>query len=67
MGNCPEWEDLDTKCRIATLRHARFVASLKGLVETMADSEERKQLEDEVAEAYRALAKHQDAHGCRAD
>jgi hypothetical protein len=31
MVNCSEWEDLNTKYRIATLRHGRFVDSLKGL------------------------------------
>ena len=65
MANCPEWEDLNTKCRIATIRHGRFVDSLKGLVERPSDIEERRRLEDEMNEAARALARHQDAHGCR--
>jgi hypothetical protein len=65
MANCSEWEDLNAKCRIATLRYGRFVDSLKGLAETAADNEERKRLEDEMNEAARALARHQDAHGCR--
>jgi hypothetical protein len=28
--DCSDWEDLNTKYRIATLRHGRFVDSLKG-------------------------------------
>ena len=65
MGRCSEWEELNTKCRIATLRYGRFVDSLKGLAETAADAEERKRLDDEMNETARALAKHQDSHGCR--
>jgi len=65
MVNCSEWEDLNTKYRIATLRHGRFVDSLKGLDRTDRDEEEAARLEDEMNEAERALSRHQSEHGCR--
>ena len=55
MANCFDCEDLNTKFRIATLRYGRFVESLKGLVVTAKDDEERKRLEDEMNEARRAF------------
>jgi hypothetical protein len=33
MVNCSDWEDLNTKYRIATLRYGRFIDSLIGLDE----------------------------------
>jgi hypothetical protein len=65
MVNCSEWEDLNTKYRIATLRHGRFVDSLKGLDRTDRDEEEAARLEDEMNEAERALLRHQAERGCR--
>ncbi len=65
MVNCSEWEDLNTKYRIATLRHGRFVDSLKGLDRAERDKEEATRLEDEMNEAERALMRHQAEHGCR--
>lgn len=65
MGNCSEWEGLTAKYRIATLRYGRYVDSLKGLVEEPIDIKELTRLEDEMNEASRALARHQETHGCR--
>jgi len=65
MVNCSEWEDLNTKYRIATLRYGRFVDSLNGLDRTERDKEEATRLEDEMKEAERALMRHQTEHGCR--
>jgi hypothetical protein len=65
MVNCSEWEDLNTKYRIATLRHGRFVDSLNGLDRTERDKEEATRLEDEMNETERALMRHQTEHGCR--
>lgn len=58
-------EDLNMKFRITTLRHDRFVASLKGLIVGEKDAEERKRLEDEMNDARRALLRHQEEHRCR--
>jgi hypothetical protein len=65
MMNCSDWEDLNTKYRIASLRHGRFVNSLKGLDRTDKDEEEATTLEDQMREAERALMRHQAEHGCR--
>jgi hypothetical protein len=65
MLNCSDWEDLNAKYRIATLRHGRFVDSLNGLDRTERDKEEAARLEDEMKEAERALMRHQTGHGCR--
>lgn len=65
MVNCSDFEELNTKYRIATLRRGRFVDSLKGLGRTDKDEEEAIRLEDEMAEAERALMRHQAEHGCR--
>jgi hypothetical protein len=65
MANCSDCEDLNTKFRIATLRHGRFVDSLKALDRTDRDEEEATRLEDEMKEAERALMRHQSEHGCR--
>ena len=65
MVDCSDWEDLNTRYRIATLRHGRFVDSLKGLDRTNRDDEEATRLEDEMNEAERALMRHQTEHGCR--
>ena len=65
MVDCSDWEDLNTKYRIATLRHGRFVDSLKGHDRTDRDEEEAARLEDEMNEAERALSRHQSEHGCR--
>jgi hypothetical protein len=65
MANCSDWEDLNTKYRIATLRYGRFMDSLKGLDRTDRDEEEATRLEDEMKEAERALMRHQTEHGCR--
>jgi hypothetical protein len=65
MVSCSEWEDLNTKYRIATLRHGRFVDSLKWLDRTDRDEEEVIRLEDQMRETERALMRHQTEHGCR--
>ena len=65
MVNCADSEELNTKYRIAMLRYGRFVESLKGLVVTAKDDEERKRLEDEMNEARRALLRHQEENRCR--
>jgi hypothetical protein len=65
MMNCSDWEDLNAKYCIATLRHGRFVDSLNGLDLTGRDKEEATRLEDEMKEAERALMRHQAEHGCR--
>jgi len=65
MINCSDWEELNTKFRIATLRYGRFMDSLKGMAVTSKDGEEAKQLEDEMNAAERAFVKHEDEHGCR--
>jgi len=65
MVDFSDWEDLNTKYRIATLRHGRFVDSLKGLDRTDRDEEEAARLEDEMNEAERALLRHQAERGCR--
>ena len=65
MLNCSDWEDLNAKYRIATLRHGRFVDSLNGLDRTERDTEEATRLEDEMKEAKGALMRHQAEHGCR--
>ena len=58
-------EELNTRYRIAMLRHGRFVDSLNGLDRTERDKEEATRLEDEMNEAERALMRHQTEHGCR--
>jgi hypothetical protein len=63
--DCSDWEDLNTKYRIATLRYGRFVDSLKGRDRTDRDEEEVISLEDQMREAERALMRHQTDHGCR--
>jgi hypothetical protein len=65
MVNCSDFEDLNTKYRIATLRHGRFVDSLKWLDRTDRDEEEVIRLEDQMRETERALMRHQAEHGCR--
>jgi hypothetical protein len=65
MVDCSDFEDLNTRYRIATLRHGRFVDSLNGLDRTERDKEEAARLEDEMNGAYRALTRHQTEHGCR--
>jgi len=65
MVNCSDSEELNTKFRIAMLRHGRFVGSLHGLDRTEKDKEEAARLEDEMNEAERALMRHQAEHGCR--
>jgi hypothetical protein len=65
MVTCSDWEDLNTKFRIASLRYARFVNSLKGLDLTDRDEEEASTLEDEMNEAERALMRQQAEHRCR--
>jgi hypothetical protein len=64
MVSCSDWEELNTKYRIATLRHGRFMDSLNGLDRTERDKEEATRLEDEMNEAGRALLRHQAEHGC---
>jgi len=65
MVNCSDFEDLNTRYCIATLRHGRFVDSLNGLDRTDRDEEEAALLEDQMNEAERALMRHQTEHGCR--
>jgi len=65
MVNCSDFEDLNTRYRIATPRRGRFVDSLKGLDRTDRDKEEATRLEDEMKEAERALMRHQAEHGYR--
>ena len=65
MVNCSDFEDLNTKYRIATLRHGRFVDSLKWLDRTDRDEEEVIRLEDQMRETERALMRHQAEHRCR--
>jgi hypothetical protein len=64
MLNCSDLEELNTKYRIATLRHGRFVDSLNGLDRTERDKEEATRLEDEMKEAEGALMRHQAEHRC---
>jgi hypothetical protein len=63
--DCSDWEDLNTKYRIATLRYGRFVDSLKRRDRTDRDAEEATRLEDEMKAAERALMRNQTEHGCR--
>ena len=63
--DCSDWEDLNTKYRIAILRHGRFVDSLKWLDRTDSDEEEGIRLEDQMREVERALMRHQAEHRCR--
>ena len=63
--DCSDWEDLNTKFRIATLWYGRFVESLKRRDRTDRDEEEATRLGDEMNEAQRALSRHQAEHGCR--
>jgi len=63
--DCSDWEDLNTKYRIAMLRRGRFMDSLKGLDRTNRDEEEVINLEDQMREAERVLMRHQAEHGCR--
>jgi len=63
--DCSDWEDLNTKYRIATLRCGRFFDSLNGLDQTDRDKEETTRLKDEMNQAERALSRHQVEHGCR--
>jgi hypothetical protein len=63
--NCSEWDELNTRYRIATLKYGRFVESLKGIDRTDRDEQEAVQLEDEMKEAERTFARHQTEHGCR--
>jgi hypothetical protein len=65
MVNCSDFEELNARYRIATLRHGRFIDSLKGLAVSARDNEELKQLEDEMNDAGWALTRHQTEHGCR--
>jgi hypothetical protein len=65
MVNCSDWEELNTRYRIATLRYSRFMESLKGLDRTDWDEQEAVQLENEMKEAEGTLARHQTEHGCR--
>ena len=65
LMDCSDWEDLNTKYRIATLRYGRFVDSLKRRDRTDRDEEEATRLGDEMNEAQRALMRHQTEHGCR--
>jgi hypothetical protein len=65
MVNCSDWEELNARYRIATLRYSRFMESLKRLDRTDRDEQEAVQLENEMKEAERALARHQTEHGCR--
>jgi hypothetical protein len=65
MVNCSDFEELNTKYRIATLQYGRFVDSLKGPDQTDRDQEEAMGLEGEMHEAERALVRHQTGHGCR--
>ena len=65
MANCSDWEDLNTRYRIATLRHGRFIDSLIGLDRTEKDKEEAARLEDEMNEDRRALLRHQEENRCR--
>ena len=65
MVDCSDWEELNARYRIATLRHGRFMESLKGIERTDRDEQEAVQLEDEMKEAERALTRHQTEHGCR--
>jgi len=65
MVDCSDWEDLNTKFRIAMLRHGRFVDSFCGLDRTEREKEKATRLEDEMNEAERALMRHQSEHGGR--
>ena len=65
MVNCSDFEDLNTRYHIATLRHGGFVDSLKGLDRKNRDDEEATRLEDEMNEAEQAWMRHQTEHGCR--
>jgi hypothetical protein len=65
MVNCSDLEELNTKYRIAMLRHGRFVDSLNGLDRTDRDEEEATYLEDEMKEAEGALMRHEAEHRCR--
>jgi hypothetical protein len=53
--NYSDLEDLNAKYRIATLRYARFMDSLKGLDLTDRDKDEATRLEDEMKEAERGV------------
>jgi hypothetical protein len=64
MLTCSDCKDLNTKYRIATLRHGKFVDSLKWLDRTDRDEEEATTLEDQMRQAERALMRHQSEHGC---
>jgi hypothetical protein len=64
METCSDWEELNTKERIAALRYRRFLDSVAGTVLTAKDHEELGRLEEEMDEATRALQKHADQHGC---
>ena len=64
MVNYSDFEDLNAKCRIATLRYGRFMDSLKGLDLTERDKDEATRLEDEMKAAERALMRYQAEHGC---
>ena len=63
--NCSDWEDLNTRHRIAILRYGRFMDSLDGLYPTGRDDEEATRLEDEMKAAERALMRHEAEHRCR--
>ena len=65
MVDCSDCEDLNNKCRIATLRRGKFVDSLKWLDRTDRDEEEATTLKDQMRQAERALMRHQAEHGCR--
>ena len=56
--DCSDWEDLNTKYRIATLRYGRFVDSLKRRDRTDRDAEEATRLEDEMKAAERGVLQH---------
>jgi hypothetical protein len=65
MANCSDLEELNAQFHIATLRHGRFVDSLKGLDRTNRAEGEATRLEDEMNEARRALLRHQEENRCR--
>ncbi len=54
MVNCSDWEGLNAKYRIVTLRHGRFMNSLKGFDRTDRHEEEAPRLEEEMRETERA-------------
>ena len=65
MLNCSDWEELNARFRIAMLRHRRFLDMVAGLERTERNEREAAELEEEMNEAERMLARHQKEHGCR--